>query len=329
MKQAHGFTLIELAIVLVIVTILIGGLAMPLSAQIQARRIAETQKIMEEAREAIIGYAMSSTASTGSCACQYTVDTATKGEGPTCTVALHFVSSVGPNCSTRCSAAENVDLATSCPAPYTDINLTLTTEPRHYLPCPSNDGTGIESRYPESAADAGKCIPCNDANHDNLDDATGKRCNLLPWATLGAADQDAWGNRLHYSLTNDPDDPLDPNDTHGTYGDSSLGFSNSSTGNNHVCITSAGGCSTGTVASNVPAVLVSYGPNGWGALNISGKTLKNPTSNDELENTDTDTSFVSRSPTRADSASGEFDDLVVWISDGLLKSRVCPSGGCP
>ncbi len=43
MKQARGFTLIELAIVLVIITILIGGLAVPLSAQIQARRIAETR----------------------------------------------------------------------------------------------------------------------------------------------------------------------------------------------------------------------------------------------------------------------------------------------
>ena len=58
MSSQRGFTLIELAIVLVIVTILIGGLAMPLSAQIQARRIAETKKTLEEAREAIIGYAM-------------------------------------------------------------------------------------------------------------------------------------------------------------------------------------------------------------------------------------------------------------------------------
>ena len=70
MTIQRGFTLIEMAIVLVIVTILIGGLAMPLSAQIQARRIAETNKTLEEAREAIIGYAM-----THSCSCAYdTVD---------------------------------------------------------------------------------------------------------------------------------------------------------------------------------------------------------------------------------------------------------------
>ena len=46
MTVQRGFTLIEMAIVLVIITILIGGLAMPLAAQIQARRIAETKKIL-------------------------------------------------------------------------------------------------------------------------------------------------------------------------------------------------------------------------------------------------------------------------------------------
>jgi prepilin-type N-terminal cleavage/methylation domain-containing protein len=39
-----GFTLVEMAIVLVIVGLLLGGLLMPLSAQIEQRRIGETQK---------------------------------------------------------------------------------------------------------------------------------------------------------------------------------------------------------------------------------------------------------------------------------------------
>ena len=58
MTAQRGFTLIELAIVLVIVTLLIGGLVAPLSAQIQARRTHETRQTLEEAREALFGYAM-------------------------------------------------------------------------------------------------------------------------------------------------------------------------------------------------------------------------------------------------------------------------------
>lgn len=320
MKRTRGFTLIELAIVLVIMTILIGGLAMPLSAQIQARRIAETQKILEEAREAIIGYAMSST--TSSCTCTYTSNELDSSPPAHCEPSL---------CSDRFSGITGT--------------ATLTVKPRHYLPCPSNDGTGIESRYPESAADAGKCIPCNDANSDNLDDVTGKRCNLLPWATLGAVNQDSWGNRLHYGVI-------------GTYANSNIGFGSSAqepTQINDVgscngtfdgsgssctsidvsdCYKQICGSANTTTAANVPVVLISYGPNGWGAMSVNEKILATPTGNDEKKNLDTNQFYVNRPPYKAADGSAaeqakEFDDLVVWISDGLLKSRVCPSGGCP
>lgn len=53
-----GFSLVEMAIVLVIVGLMIGGLLAPLSMQIEQRKQAETQKALEEAREALIGYAL-------------------------------------------------------------------------------------------------------------------------------------------------------------------------------------------------------------------------------------------------------------------------------
>lgn len=53
-----GFTLVEMAIVLVIVGLLLGGLLMPLSAQVEQRRIAETQKALEEIKEALLGFAV-------------------------------------------------------------------------------------------------------------------------------------------------------------------------------------------------------------------------------------------------------------------------------
>ncbi len=232
MTSQRGFTLIELAIVLVIVTILIGGLAVPLSAQIQARRIAETNKILEEAREAIIGYAMT-----------------------------HKVGGVKP-----------------------------------YLPCPDTNGDGLEE-----ARSANKCP---------------SRIGFLPWVTLGTGAQDAWGNRLRYSTHTDVS-----NDDIGI--DSTLAPAN---GWNQVCSSQI--CTT-YIATDLPVVLISLGANGWGARNVNGNTLAAPTSADELENTDPDNRFVSRTPTQSDNPSGEFDDLVTWISYSVLFPRVCPTGCAP
>lgn len=56
MRRSHGFTLAELAVVLVIVVLLLGGLLVPLSAQIEARNITETQRTLSDIREALLGF---------------------------------------------------------------------------------------------------------------------------------------------------------------------------------------------------------------------------------------------------------------------------------
>lgn len=56
--RQSGFTLVEIAIVLIIVGLMVGGLLAPLGMQLEQRKIAETQKAMEEAREALVGYAL-------------------------------------------------------------------------------------------------------------------------------------------------------------------------------------------------------------------------------------------------------------------------------
>ena len=58
MKRSPGFSLIEMAFVLVIITLLLGGLLVPFTTQVEQRRIAETQKAMEEIKEALLGYAI-------------------------------------------------------------------------------------------------------------------------------------------------------------------------------------------------------------------------------------------------------------------------------
>lgn len=56
--SSAGFSLAELAIVLVIVALLLGGLLMPLSAQNDLRKTAETQRSLDEARDALLGFAI-------------------------------------------------------------------------------------------------------------------------------------------------------------------------------------------------------------------------------------------------------------------------------
>lgn len=123
-KAQQGFSLIELAIVLVIVTILIGGLAVPLSAQIEARRLAETRKIMEEAREAIVGFAMTHTSP---CTCVYKADST-----------LQTVDTDASN------DPDSTCQVTLCPTTGT----TTLTLPRHHLPCPDTDHNGTQNRDP-------------------------------------------------------------------------------------------------------------------------------------------------------------------------------------
>jgi prepilin-type N-terminal cleavage/methylation domain-containing protein len=57
-RGSRGFTLVELAVVLLVVTLLLGSVLVPLATQARQRNVAETQRILEETREALIGFAM-------------------------------------------------------------------------------------------------------------------------------------------------------------------------------------------------------------------------------------------------------------------------------
>lgn len=56
--QRAGFSLIEVAVVLAIVAILLTLAAGPISSQLQQARTTETKRMMEEAKEALIGFAI-------------------------------------------------------------------------------------------------------------------------------------------------------------------------------------------------------------------------------------------------------------------------------
>ncbi|MGE5028235.1 MAG: type II secretion system protein, partial [Betaproteobacteria bacterium] len=115
-RLQQGFTLVEMSIALVIIGLLLGGLLSPLAAQVEQRQISETQKELDEIREALIGFAAS-----------------------------------------------------------------------------------------HPAADSKPYLPCPDTTNDGLEDRTGTACTnqegRVPWATLGIAEADSWGNRFRYRVT--------------------------------------------------------------------------------------------------------------------------------
>lgn len=56
--KVEGFTLVEIAVVLVIVAILLAGIVPTLSSQMEQKNRNETKKKLEEIKEALIGYAV-------------------------------------------------------------------------------------------------------------------------------------------------------------------------------------------------------------------------------------------------------------------------------
>jgi prepilin-type N-terminal cleavage/methylation domain-containing protein len=57
-NKFYGFTLVEMAIVLVIIGFILGGLLVSLTAQTDLRDYTETRKLLENSKEALIGYTL-------------------------------------------------------------------------------------------------------------------------------------------------------------------------------------------------------------------------------------------------------------------------------
>ncbi len=189
------------------------------------------------------------------------------------------------------------------------------SQPSPYLPCP----------------DCINAILCpNGTARDGIEDrqvngscSVGNRVGTLPWVTLGLAEKDAWGNRYRYWVDN-----TFARDGSGapsfTLNDSAVGIVERRTND---------GTATETLASNVAAVLLSHGKNGFGAIS-SANTLQPgiPAGNvDEQDNVDLNAVFIKRPPTDEDAATdgGPFDDIVIWIPEYELKAKMVEAGALP
>lgn len=258
-KSLAGFSLVEMAIVLAIVGLLLGGLIPTLSAQMESQRINETRKQLDEIQQALVGYAI--------------------------------------------------------------IN--------GRLPCPAKAtlASGLANAGVE--ATTGNTCACTATGNYNADN-TAIACTLstvtgvLPWATLGIKETDAWERRFTYRVTTHFADQIAAS----TFGSgctpspapTASSFALCSPGEPDVYSADSGGT---VIANNVPAIFLSHGKNGAGAYLGSGIQLAASPGDDEDENSDNDNKFVSHNIT------SDFDDLVVWLSPNTLLNRMVTAGKLP
>lgn len=172
---------------------------------------------------------------------------------------------------------------------------------------------GYAASHP--SADGKPHFPCPDTDGDGQENRTGNTCansdGHLPWNDLGLGLQDAWGNRFRYHV--------EP-----SFARNDMGFTLNKVATLRICEQAA--C-TSTLATQIPAIIISHGKNGLGATSVSNLANPLPVSADETENTDGDADFVSHESSPA--GPNEFDDLVIWISPNVLYNRLIAAGRLP
>ena len=137
---------------------------------------------------------------------------------------------------------------------------------------------------------------------------------VTPWVTLGLQETDPWGNRFTYFVGREFSNPI-------TQAEKDTGlrtrFTLDTTG--RAKIEDGSGL---TVASEIPAVIVSHGHRGIGSYQSTGLQL-GVANGDELTNTNATLTFITHTPTDT------FDDLVTWINPSILKSKMVAVGKLP
>lgn len=185
-----------------------------------------------------------------------------------------------------------------------------------FLPCPctANCGSGIANAGLENRKANGTCTA----------DAAVGYLGYLPWGTLGLKPSDSWNTLYRYWV-----DPAFSDD--GT-GAGSV-FDLADAGSGQIRTRSPDGTATPRVATNAVAVIFTHGKNTYGGLSVDGIARPAiPAGNvDEKENTDTNSEFLSRTPSEAGAttAGGEFDDIVFWMADYEIKARMVEIGLLP
>ena len=149
---------------------------------------------------------------------------------------------------------------------------------------------------------------------------------FIPWATLAMPKLDSWGKIFRYSVTPDfANGPI----TFSTLATKKIRTRNSGgsetplAGSNSPCNTTDNIC--------IPAVIFSHGKSNWGTGDGGNPISDGSSTNvDEDANNTASVSFFSRVPSGSTTAGGgEFDDIVTWVPQGLLISRLVAAQRLP
>jgi len=172
-----------------------------------------------------------------------------------------------------------------------------------YLPCPAiSAANGSENRAGDGTCNA--------------------RVGFIPWVALGVKGTDSWNHLFRYSVTP-------------AYARSDTSVVLSPPTNRDITIrtrNSVGNLVNLSNASDIPAVVISYGKNGFFGTSPDGTALADgsATNVDEDTNGAGVTTFISRDITDNTAVNGgEFDDIVAWISPRIYLSRLVSAGHLP
>lgn len=255
-KNESGFTLVELAIVLVIIGALLGSFIGTLASRIENTRKSETVDELEDIKQAMLAHAF------------------VQGYLPC------------PDC--------DVEVVGGC------------------LAADLNDGVA------DYVAASGTCKEAEAAGN-------------VPWVTLGLGRGDAWGTHYRYAVQ----DAYADSDTAFTLDNDPAGTGPPGTAiiQEPDFVADATGATPHALANSVVAVILSQGKNGYGGIseNNVARVAVPAVNIDEVNNTDDDNLYYTRPQTTSDAdiSGGEFDDIVIWISEYELKAKMVEAGALP
>ncbi|MEI7842896.1 MAG: type II secretion system protein [Gallionellaceae bacterium] len=275
-KKVHGFSLLEMSIVLAIVALLLTGLIPSISSQIEQKRRADTSKYLDDVKDALYGFAISN----GRLPCP--ASTTSNGKESFCTGNI----SVSP-----CVPTTTVQVHGHCSNPYDGLLPAVT------LGLSPTDAQGYST------------------------DAWGGAQNRVRYAVYEG--QISGGTNNYSTFTASGEIKIATMASIATTTPLLSVCASASTSH-----TSCSGAGVITLTNQAPAIIYSAGLNA-ATGGTSTDESANPNPNTPANSLNIDPVFVSHESATASSTNGEFDDMVTWLSTGVLFNRMLTAGQLP